>query len=201
MGLLDSVMGALAGAQGSGGGGGQADLLRVVVGMLAQGGPGGGAGGLGDLIGRFQQGGLGHLVDSWVGTGENLPISADQLHSVLGSDTVAQIAGQLGLSHADAADQLSQVLPQAVDQLTPHGRVPDEGLGGIGDILAQLSNVLGPDVIGQIASQLGLSHGDAAGQLSQMLPEVINRLTPHGQAPSGGLGAVEDILAQLTAKR
>jgi len=138
MGLLDSVMGALAGAQGSGGGGGQADLLRVVVGMLAQGGPGGGAGGLGDLIGRFQQGGLGHLVDSWVGTGENLPISADQLHSVLGSDTVAQIAGQLGLSHADTADQLSRLLPQVLDRLTPDGNVPDGGLGDVASVLARL---------------------------------------------------------------
>ena len=61
----------------------------------------------------------------------------------------------------------------------------------------QLTNVLGSDAIGQIAAQLGLSHGDAAGQLAQMLPEVIDRLTPHGQAPSGGLGGVEEILAQL----
>jgi len=56
-------------------------------------------------------------------------------------------------------------------------------------------------VIGQIASQLGLSHGDAAAQLSQMLPEVVNRMTPQGQAPDGGLGGMDDILASLTAKR
>ena len=66
----------------------------------------------------------------------------------------------------------------------------------------QLSNVLGSDTIGQIAAQLGLSHGETAGQLSQMLPEVISRLTPQGQAPSGGLGDdMGALLGQLTAKR
>ena len=64
----------------------------------------------------------------------------------------------------------------------------------------QLSNVFGSDMLGQIASQLGVSHGEAAGQLSQMLPEVVNHLTPHGQAPSGGLGDIGSILAQFGQK-
>ena len=116
-------------------------LLSTVIAMLANGqqAQGAGVGGLGDLIGKFTQSGMGDVIGSWVGTGQNAPISGDQLSNVLGSDAIAKIAAQLGLSHGDAADQLSQVLPQAVDQLTPHGRVPDEGLGGIGDILAQLS--------------------------------------------------------------
>ena len=144
MGLLDSLVGALAGGQGGaqGGSGSQAAMLNAVIGMLASGGQGQGGstgGGLGDLIGKFTQSGMGDVIGSWVGTGQNAPISGDQLSNVLGSDAIAKIAAQLGLSHGDAADQLSQVLPQAVDQLTPHGRIPDEGLGGIGDILAQLS--------------------------------------------------------------
>ncbi len=143
MGLLDSVLGALAGGQGGsqGGGGSQAAMLNAVIGMLASGGQGqgGGGGGLGDLIGKFTQSGMGDVIGSWVGTGQNAPISGDQLSNVLGSDAIGKIAAQLGLSHGDTADQLSQVLPQAVDRLTPNGRVPDEGLGGIGDILAQLS--------------------------------------------------------------
>jgi uncharacterized protein YidB (DUF937 family) len=144
MGLLDSVIGALAGGQSGAqaGGGSQAALLNAVIGMLASGGQGQGGGtggGIGDLIGKFTQSGMGDVIGSWVGTGQNAPISGDQLSNVLGPDAIAKIAAQLGLSHADTADQLSQVLPQAVDQLTPHGRVPDQGLGGIGDILAQLS--------------------------------------------------------------
>lgn len=154
MGLLDSVIGALAGAQGgsgAGAGGGQAQLIQIVLGMLAQAGGGsggaanGGLGGLGELVSRMQQGGLGDVVGSWIGTGQNLPISGDQLGSVLGPDALAQIAAQLGLSHGDAADQLSQVLPQVVDHLTPQGRLPEGGLaeaggvGDIGDLLARLS--------------------------------------------------------------
>jgi uncharacterized protein YidB (DUF937 family) len=140
MGLLDSVLGSvLGGAQGAGGGGGQAALLQAVIGMLAQ----NQGGGLTDLIGKFAQGGLGDVAKSWVGTGENLPISADQISSVLGSDVVGQLAGQLGMSHGDAASGLSQLLPQLVDKLTPNGQLPQAGqglpdLGALGGLLGGL---------------------------------------------------------------
>ena len=140
MGLLDSVIGAMAGGQG--GGGTQGTLLNAVIGMLANGSGGqaqGGGGGLGDLIGKFNQSGMGDVIGSWVGHGQNAPISGDQLSNVLGSDAIGKIAAQLGLSHGEAAGQLSQMLPQVIDRLTPHGQAPAGGLGGIGDILAQLS--------------------------------------------------------------
>ena len=137
MGLLDSVLGMVTGGQG--GGGGNAALLNIVVGMLANNGQGGGGGGLADIVGKFQQNGMGDVVSSWIGTGQNAPISGDQLGSVLGSDTISQIAQQLGLSQGDAAAQLSQVLPQVVDKLTPGGQAPSGGLGDIGSILAQLT--------------------------------------------------------------
>jgi uncharacterized protein YidB (DUF937 family) len=141
MGLLDSVVGMLGAAQGGqAGAGGNADLLNAVVGMLANGSQ---QGGLGGLVQGFEQAGLGHLVSSWIGSGQNLPVSADQLSQVLG------------------------------------------GAGG---------------ALGQLAQQTGLSHGDLAGQLSQMLPEVINHLTPSGQAPQGGLGDVASILSSLLTK-
>jgi uncharacterized protein YidB (DUF937 family) len=152
MGLLDSMIGALAGGQGGGqqqggglggmlGGGTQAAVLSAVIGMLANGqhAQGGGIGGLGDLIGRFTQGGMGDVIGSWVGKGQNAPISGDQLSNVLGSDAIGKIAAQLGLSHADAADQVAQVLPEAVDRLTPNGQAPDGGLGDFGGLLAQLT--------------------------------------------------------------
>ena len=134
MGLLDSVVGMLGGGQQ--GNGGNAALLNAVASMLANNGPHGG--GVGDLIGKFQQGGLGDVVASWIGTGQNMPISADQLQEVLGSKMLGNLASQLGVSHAEAADQLSQMLPQVLDKLTPHGNVPEGGLGNITDLLGQL---------------------------------------------------------------
>lgn len=137
MGLLDTVIGSLAqGALGgAGAGANQAELLRVVAGLLGNEGP---AGGLGGLISKFQQGGLGDVIGSWVGTGQNLPISPDQLRQVLGGDAIGQIAQQLGVSHGDAAGQLAQLLPQAIDHLTPHGQVPAGGLGDMGSLLGAL---------------------------------------------------------------
>lgn len=142
MGLLDSVLGAvggqLAGQVGSmlgGQGGGQAALLQAVIGLINQ--PG--SGGLGGLLQRFQQGGLADVAASWVSTGQNLPISGDQLQSVLGSDVVGQFASQLGLDKTAAAGQLAQWLPQVVDAITPDGQVP----AGHADLGALLPQVLG----------------------------------------------------------
>lgn len=132
MGLLDSVVGVLGQAQGGAQGGAQPALLDAVAGLL-------GNGGLQDMVAKFEQGGLGHLIGSWIGSGQNLPISADQLHQVLGSETIAGLAQQLGLSHGDVAAQLSQLLPQVVDKLTPQGQVPEGGVGGLGEI----GNLLG----------------------------------------------------------
>jgi len=132
MGLLDSVLGAL--GQG-GGAGGQLDLMNVVAGLLHDDAPGGGLGG---LAAKFEQAGLGNVISSWIGSGQNLPISGEQLHAVLGGDTIAQIAQQLGLGHGDAAGQLAQMLPQVVDRLTPQGRMPAGGLGDLGGLLGSL---------------------------------------------------------------
>ena len=147
MGLLDSVIGAVAGGMGGQGRGGtQGALLNAVIAMLANGqgmgqGQGGAGGGLGDLIGKFTRGGLGDVIGSWVGPGQNAPISGDQLSSVLGSATISDLAAQLGLSNDEAAGQLSQMLPQVVDRLTPQGHAPAAGLGGMDDLLAQLSQI------------------------------------------------------------
>ena len=143
MGLLDSVIGAVAGGMGGQGrGGAQGALLNAVIAMLANGqGRGGAGGGLGDLIGQFTRGGMGDVIGSWIGPGQNAPISGDQLSNVLGSNTISDLAAQLGLSNDEAAGQLSQVLPEVVDRLTPQGHVPADGLGGMDDLLAQLSQI------------------------------------------------------------
>lgn len=129
MGLFDSVVGALGQAQG----GGQPDLMQLVVGLLGNDAPGGG---LGALLQRAQQGGLGDIVQSWIGSGQNLPVAPEQLQAILGDDTLGRLAQQLGLSSGDAAGQLSQVLPQVVDRLTPQGRLPEGGLGDVGALLS-----------------------------------------------------------------
>jgi uncharacterized protein YidB (DUF937 family) len=148
MGLLDSVIGALGQVQG-GGAGGQGDLLNMVIGMLGQGGGAaggsGGIGGLAGLVDKFHQGGLGEIASSWVGTGQNLPISPDQLGGVLGHDTVSDMASKLGMGHGDLLGQLSQLLPQVVDKLTPNGQLPQAGgAGGLGDLAGMLGGLLNP---------------------------------------------------------
>jgi uncharacterized protein YidB (DUF937 family) len=149
MSLLDSVIGALANSQpgvqppapGATQGVPGSVLLSTVIAMLANGqqAQGAGVGGLGDLIGRFTQSGLGDVIGSWIGHGPNAPVSADQITNVLGSDAIGKIAAQLGLSHGDAAGQLSQILPEVVSRLTPQGQAPSGGLGDdMGALLSQL---------------------------------------------------------------
>jgi uncharacterized protein YidB (DUF937 family) len=140
MGLLDSVIGAI-GSTSAGGRGGQPDLMGALIGLLGQGQGAGGLGGLAGLVDKFQQGGLGDVVNSWVGTGQNLPISADQLSRVLGHDTVSGLAQQLGQGHGDVLGQLSQLLPQVVDKLTPNGQVPQGDVGGMGDLAGMLGGL------------------------------------------------------------
>jgi uncharacterized protein YidB (DUF937 family) len=86
-----------------------------------------GNGGLGGLISTFEQAGLGHIAQSWVGNGPNHPVSSDQLQAAFGQDRVQSMAGQAGMSQQGFLSQLSQHLPAAVDGMTPGGRLPDEG--------------------------------------------------------------------------
>jgi uncharacterized protein YidB (DUF937 family) len=109
-------------------------LINAVVRMLGNDAPGGGLGGLAE---KMQQAGFGDVVGSWIGHGENLPISADQVEAGLGADAVAQIARQLGLRNGDVAAQLSTVLPHVINALTPHGHVPEDGLGSAEDLLSR----------------------------------------------------------------
>lgn len=157
MGLLDSVLGSVMGGQqaqaGSGGGMGglgniggllgmvtsNPQLLQAVTAMLSN---DGGHGGLGGLVAKFQQAGLGDVVGSWIGSGQNQPVSGDQLTNVLGSDAISGLAQKLGISPDAAASQLSNILPGLVDHLTPHGQAPAGGLGDSGDLMGMLGGLL-----------------------------------------------------------
>lgn len=133
MNIMNTVLGAISG----GGEGGSNQLLTAVMGML-NGNPDEEGNAIGDLLSQFQAGGLGDTVQSWLGSGENMPISADQLTSVLGEGKLASLAQQAGISVDQLPDQLANLLPQAVDKMTPDGQVPSGSLdlGSIGSMLS-----------------------------------------------------------------
>ena len=85
---------------------------------------GGVLGGLGGLVNKLQQGGLGDVVNSWVGSGQNQPVSPGQLGSALGPSIMKTVSQLTGISEDDLAKQLSQVLPGVVNSLTPNGKLP-----------------------------------------------------------------------------
>jgi uncharacterized protein YidB (DUF937 family) len=129
MGLLDdaiSVVGKLAGGQ-------QNNWIEQAISVIDH--PQ--IGGLSGLIDKFKTNGLGEIVSSWIGTGSNLPISAEQIGQVLGKENISSIAGTLGVSDQELSDRLAGLLPQLIDRLTPDGRVPDNH--ALGASLASLA--------------------------------------------------------------
>ena len=107
MGLLDGLLGGAVGAE----------MVTVVNGLIEK------HGGVQGIIAQLEQQGLGGTARSWVGTGANQPITADQIHQAFGSDAVKQLAAKVGLTPQELAAKLSAVLPQAIDKLTPGGTV------------------------------------------------------------------------------
>jgi uncharacterized protein YidB (DUF937 family) len=97
-------------------------------------------GGVQGLASAFEQSGLGHLASSWIGNGENLPVSADQIKSVLGDERVSEFASKLGISPDTAAGHLAQLLPGLVDKLSPQGQV---SAGEGGDLMSTGMGLLG----------------------------------------------------------
>lgn len=139
MGLLDTVLGSIGGSSSSSGGGG-IDVSSL-IGLLSNSGGGAdgqnsagaagagaaaGGGALGSLLMQLAGNGLGDKIQSWVGSGENQNLTADETRKALGEETVQRAADQMGVSKDQAADMLAQALPQAVDQMTPEGHLRDE---------------------------------------------------------------------------
>ena len=109
-------------------GGGLGDILKGGLGGLLAGGAAGSviSGGLGDLLRQLQQNGQGEVANSWVGTGQNRPISPNDLATALGADQINSLMSQSGLSRDELLSGLSQHLPDVIDHLTPDGRLPTE---------------------------------------------------------------------------
>ena len=113
MGLFDEVTSLLGGAAEQGGG-----VLGAVQGLIAE------QGGLSGLVDKLHSGGLSDQVKSWIGNGQNLPITAEQLQQVLGSDTVRQLAAKYNIPVDQITQILAQQLPAAVDHASPDGKLP-----------------------------------------------------------------------------
>jgi len=106
--MFDGILGGIVGA----------GMVSVVNGILEK------HGGLQGVVSEFERNGLGPTVQSWVGTGANQPISPDDVHRAIGPDLLQQLSAKSGMSVQDLAQALSQVLPQAVDKMTPGGTIP-----------------------------------------------------------------------------
>lgn len=128
MGLLDSLAG-LAGGGGNGGG-----LLPIVMQQLAR-----YPGGLAGLIGDFQRGGLGEIIQSWIGTGANQPVSPRQLDDVLDRGVVDGIAEQSGQDRGSVLEALAGLLPQIIDRATPGGTAEGAGSFDAASLLGMLA--------------------------------------------------------------
>jgi uncharacterized protein YidB (DUF937 family) len=131
MGMLDELLGGMTGV-GGGTQQAQSPIMQMALQMIQQ------NGGLPGIISKFQQSGLGDHAQSWVGTGQNMPISTNELSNVLGGDSIGMLAQQFGCSRGDAGSGLAQALPQIIDRMTPHGQVPDNH----SDMLAQALSML-----------------------------------------------------------
>ncbi|HYP68651.1 MAG TPA: YidB family protein [Thiobacillaceae bacterium] len=143
---LGNILGSLTGGSGQGGGG-----LGSILGGLFGGGNQAGAappaanlegalGGLSGIRDLFQKAGLGEHVNSWIGTGDNQPVSADQIKQAMGdSGHLGQLAQAAGVSENEAAQHLTELLPEIVNKLTPQGSIPADG----GDIVGMLKKMMG----------------------------------------------------------
>lgn len=131
---LEDILGQMLGGGAQRGGmpgGGLGDILGQVLGGGAAmgGGARGGApeglGGISDLLRQLDQSGYGREAQSWVSTGQNLPIAPDAMEQIFGRGGLANIARYAGLSEQETSEGLSQLLPEVVNHVTPSGEVPD----------------------------------------------------------------------------
>lgn len=128
MGLFDSIAGAVLGKVG----GEQGGMAQVAMEMFNQ------NGGLNGILDKFKEGGLGEAAASWVGKGENMSISADQISSVLGNGAIAEMAAKFGINPETLSAQIAEHLPTVIDKLTPDGEVPAES----GNLLSTMLGML-----------------------------------------------------------
>jgi uncharacterized protein YidB (DUF937 family) len=132
MGLLDKALDMFGGQQALDP---KTRLLQAALALLANNGQ---TGGLQGLVGRFQEAGLGNVIDSWIGRGQNVPVSGEQIQQALGDGPLEQISQETGMTEHETAHHLSDMLPDLVDRLTPEGQAPPDGLGNVASLLERV---------------------------------------------------------------
>ena len=128
MGLLDSVAGAVLGKMG----GTQGGMAQIALDMFNQ------HGGLEGVLEKLKSGGLSEQVASWVSTGENQVVSADQITNALGSSQISELAAKFGISSDVLSNQLAQHLPDVINKLTPNGELPADSSNILSSVLGML---------------------------------------------------------------
>lgn len=150
MSLLDSLASSFGQPSSQGGGAAPAGLVAAAMEFVNS-----QPGGLSGLIQRFHEGGAGDIVSSWIGNGENKPISPDTLTNVLGSGAVGEMAQKAGVSGDQLSGMLATVLPHLVDKATPNGEVPADGKLDLSGVLGSLGG------LGALAGMFGKSEPKA----------------------------------------
>ncbi|AJF74922.1 uncharacterized protein YidB (DUF937 family) [Raoultella ornithinolytica] len=125
MGLLDQIGGML------GGQAGKAEQLQAIMAWIQQ------QGGVQGILEKFRSGGLGEIVESWIGQQGNIPVSSDQVTSVFGSSALQDLGARLGIDPQTASSLISEYLPKIVDGLSPQGEAPAQQ-----DLLSEGMNLL-----------------------------------------------------------
>jgi uncharacterized protein YidB (DUF937 family)/outer membrane protein OmpA-like peptidoglycan-associated protein len=147
-------------------------LLSSLLGLIAN--PENG--GFGGFVERFKDAGLGDLAESWITTGDNAPISDEQLESALGADTINAVADQSGVDNATAASALGFMTPRVVDALTPDGEIPDEAslLSKITGFLKDYGGAIGAAVLGSLGTAGAFAAGaaDKLGDAAEATPDA-----------------------------
>lgn len=138
MGLLDSLLASVTGNSNTTGDAGN-PLATALHSLLSQ------NGGIEGLMNKFSQGGLGEVFSSWVGLGENKPVSADQISKILGSGQLASLASSLGVDQTQVSGFLADYLPKIIDKLTPSGQVQPgaDSADGLAALVPSLLSSLG----------------------------------------------------------
>lgn len=182
MSLFDSIIGTAAekfglSSEKSGG------LLAALLGLMT-------TGGFSGFLDKFRDAGLGNTVNSWITTGDNTPLSGEQLESALGEDTIVSLADQAGVDRPTATSAMATMIPSVVDTLTPDGEIPDEAslLSKIGGFLSNWGGALGGAVIGGIGAA-GAFAGGAADKVGGAAGATYDKSK---EVLSGGIGAVGD---------
>jgi uncharacterized protein YidB (DUF937 family)/outer membrane protein OmpA-like peptidoglycan-associated protein len=185
MGLFDSIVTGV--KERAGLGGDQASgLLAILLGIMTD--PRGG--GFSGFIDKFRNAGLGDVVNSWISTGPNTPLTNDQVESAIGADTIDSISRQSGVDRATAAGALGGMIPVVVDTLTPDGKIPDEQtlMSKVGGFLSDWGGALGGAVAGGVGAASAAASGAAerVGNIAGNVGDRVSGTVDRGAAAVGG---------------